>query len=335
MKKTQKLVGAHLLDVLLFTATAVVLRTVAFLNDFNYTSGYFDGTLINVSNLLIMFACIISAVALLLHRHIPKLKPNFHNPLVYIPAGAVSVALAFFAGSTLHSAITDNAYSDGGTKVLSFILSVLATVSIAYFMFGNIKEGPRSPERGGLGLVLTVFFALCAAQIYYSQSMPINSQIKSVDQITFAFVAVFFLFESRLSLNRDMWSGYIAFGGIAAALSAFSSIPTLVYYFVEGREAAAPISESVLLLTVFALITARLVLLINLPEDKMCQTAEAVLLMSEKRQAQIEAAQNVRAHAILKNEESREELIPEETHDDNYTINLEQIDILNLENGDN
>ena len=332
MKKTQKLISVHLLTILALTVAAVIIRTISFLNDFNRISGHFDGSLISVANWLILVACILSAAALLIHRQLPKLKPNFQSPLVYMPAGAVSVALAFFAGSTVYSAVNGNDSSE--TKVLLYIIAVFAVVSIAYFMFSNIWEQPRSPERGALGLVITVFFALCAAETYFSQAMPINSQIKAVDQITFAFIAVFFLFESRLSLNRDIWSGYVAFGAIAASLAAYSSIPALVYYFVKEREAATPISENVLMIAVFALIVARLILLLKLPEDKMCETAEAVLLMSETRHAQIEAAKNVRAHAILKNEEIAEESTSEDSSEDNYTINLDQLDIMNLENGD-
>lgn len=339
MKKTQNLISIYLLVIFVFIAAATTLRTIAFLNDYNHYTGYFeDQTLIGVANWLILIGCIFSASALMMHKQMPKFKPSFQTPLVYIPAGAVSVALAFLAGSKAYMAFTLNGMNVSsptlaGDRIFLFVIAVFALVSIAYFMFSHIEEHHRSPERGAIGLVLTAFFALCAAQTYFAQNVPINSQIKAADQIAFAFVAVFFLFESRLSLDRDIWSGYVAFGGIAASLAAYSAIPSIIYYFVNTREASS-ISESVLFLTVFALIIARLILLLKLPEDKMCETAEAALLMARTRHAQIEAAKNVRAHAILNNEENAEESVREDNSDDNYTINLDQIDITNIENGD-
>lgn len=339
MKKTQSLISIYLLVISVFITAATILRTIAFLNDYNYHTGYFnDQTLLGVANWLILIGCIFSASALLMHSEMPKFKPNFQSPLVYIPAGAVSVALAFLAGSKAYMAFTLNGMNTtsqtlAGDRIFLFVIAVFALVSIAYFMFSHIEEHHRSPERGALGLVLTVFFALCAAQTYFAQNTPINSQIKSVDQIAFAFVAIFFLFESRLSLDRDIWSGYIAFGGIAASLAAYSAIPSIIYYFVNARESSS-LSESILFLTVFALIITRLLLLFKLPEDKMCETAEATLLMARTRHAEIEAAKNIRAHAILDKVETVEEPTVDDSADDNYTINLDQIDITNIENGD-
>ena len=71
-----------------------------------------------------------------------------------------------------------------------------------------------------------------------------------------------------------MWRIYTSFGLVAAALSAYTAIPSIITFFVNdevisyaSRLSLASIEESIFLLAMFIFITARLIVTIKLYED--------------------------------------------------------------------
>jgi hypothetical protein len=136
-----------------------------------------------------------------------------------------------------------------------------------------------------------------------------------------------------MALDRDRWNGYVAIGGIAAILTAYSSIPSLISYFIKGSALSSSVAENVLALGFCLLIIARLVLLLISPEDKKSETAEAIALMSSARRAEIEASAIARARALeLMKEESEEDEEPmvENVLDDNYKLDIDNINITDI-----
>ena len=329
MKRTSRLVAIQFISLLVFAALTVTLRTVACIRDLTYKTGYYgDDLLITVANCICAFA----AVILVIYAALPSNKNGYNrslaSPLAYIPAGAVSVALVFFSATSLYELVklpgaffSAKTFSDTDNVMLA-ILSVLALVSIAYFMLESIFEKNASPERAAFGMVLVAMLALYAAYIYFNDDMPINSQIKITDQIAFALCAVFFLFECRISLARSKWNGYIAFGSVAALLSAYSSIPTLITYFAKKTLISTSLPAAVLLFAISILIIMRIALLLLSAEDKRCDTAEAIALMSQARADEIKEARLARAHVNNQNEENEAEELANEADEANYTIDL-------------
>ena len=93
--------------------------------------------------------------------------------------------------------------------------------------------------------------------------------------MAFIFSSIFFLYEARISLGREMWRTYTVFGLIAASLTAYTSIPAIITYYVNGEivsntgyRSIASIEEYLLLLAVFIYILARLFLTSTLMEKR-------------------------------------------------------------------
>ncbi len=344
MKKTTKLYTTHLMTMLVLAIAALALRIVAYFGDLDYSSGYFtDKLCINIGNALAIAACLISFLFAFLNKKETKYRLNMHTPLLYIPAGITSVALIFFAASEIYylvklpgAFLSVETFSDN-KNLLLFAVSILALVSIAYFMIESIFDKQRSPERGAFGIVFVLFLALLSAYTYFSDNMHMNSLIKITDQIAYVFAAVFFLYECRVALDREKWTGYIAFGGIAALLSAYSSIPALLVYFVKGELISRSLAENMLMLSIFLLVVSRLIMLLSSPEDKKSETVEAIDLMSSARRAEMEASALARVRALenIKEENSSDdEPVIENVLDDNYKLDIDSINSTDTEKED-
>ena len=94
-----------------------------------------------------------------------------------------------------------------------------------------------------------------------SPVLPINSPNKICDELAIVFVALFLLYDVRITLKREIWHAYRGFGYIAALLAAYSAIPSIAVYFIKGEIISNSIYESFLLLAFFIFIMARLILL--------------------------------------------------------------------------
>jgi len=156
---------------------------------------------------------------------------------------------------------------------------------------------------------------------YFRDGEPINSPIKTVDILTYAFTAVFFLYEIRLSLGREKWKAYIIFGFIAATLCAYSSIPTLITYFVTGKVISNSIYETVLTLTICLFIVMKLLLTDRLIEKKEAPFIEKLKAAASKRDAEIHPAISVTSEEDVEDDETEIGIEPDEN----------QISILDIE----
>ena len=326
MRRAPKLLGIHLLSVFSITLIAVILRTIASAASYNPTTGYYEAsTLITVANCIAALTCILSVSYLILKKSTPKYLACFQHPLIYIPAGICCVALVFSASNTIRAlsalpyAILSRQALSNTANLFSLISVVLAFASIGYFILGHMIEERRSVERASFGIIFVAFLAVCALNLYFFSDAPINSQCKITDQIAFCAVGVFFLFDTRISLDREIWSGYIAFGSLAASLTAYSSIPSLIVYILNGDLLSASLFDIILMLALCIVISARLILTSMLPEDKRCETAEAIIKLSTDRAEYMEQMSHARAHALYRMEENSQA----EMDDDNYTIDID------------
>ena len=112
---------------------------------------------------------------------------------------------------------------------------------------------------------------------------------KLIDEMAYLSVAVFFLYETRLSLGRERWRGYIAFGFISALLCAYSSIPSLIYYFVKRNAISMSLYETALTLTLFVFITTRTLMTGDLIKDKISPKIQLLIDASDARSEEISA----------------------------------------------
>jgi hypothetical protein len=106
--------------------------------------------------------------------------------------------------------------------------------------------------------------------------------------------AAFFVFEARISLGREMWRLYTAFGLVAASLTAYASIPAIVTYYINGEiinassvKSLASLEEYVLLLALFIFIVSRLCLTVFLREEKENALVKALGEYAKEREERV------------------------------------------------
>jgi hypothetical protein len=233
-----------------------------------------------------------------------KLIADFTSPSTYAPTGIVGAALLFVGIhfftlasesldriSILKEYGTASARLEANTERILLILAIavglLALLSAVHFVLCALIENGISFGRANFGLVTVAFLSLYAIYLYFDNSAPVNNPDKILNELAYLFAAVFFLYETRLSIGRERWRGYIAFGFIAALISAYSSIPSLIYYFANGGEISRSIYEMILSSAIFIFASARILLTAELIEDTESEFAMIFKAASEERSAEI------------------------------------------------
>ncbi len=308
MKNKYKLFGLYLPLFLAAVISTVVMRTVALFNDFDVKTGFFiDKTLITVADVMVVAFSVVFLTYILTARRDFKMIPDFTSPLTYPPTGIVAAALVFVginffkkANASLDkiSYLKDSIYASEraelGTErillILAIVIALLALASVAHFALSALIEKGTSFTRGDFGIVTVAFLAIYSIYLYFDNDLPINSPAKILDQMAYLFAAVFFLYETRLSIGREKWRGYIAFGFIAALISAYSSIPSLIYFFAKDTEISVSIYEMILSSALFIFITSRMLLTSELIEDVASPFAKIIAEASDQRTADITPA---------------------------------------------
>lgn len=333
MKNRIRLFGIYLPFLLLLIVGAVTLKTIAAIGFYSYEHYYFTNKALPlVANILIVIAIVFFIIYIISTKKELKLIPSFSSPANYIPSAAISAALVFIIikfvktfcisfGNALDAATiyqtTNWIYIFKETSWLSLLLSIFASLSIVYFALNTIFIRTVSARRANFGFCAIIFFGLYLAYLYFDGTAPINSPIKIADQLTYAFTAVFFLYEIRLSLGREKWKSYVIFGFITASLAAYSSIPALITYFATKHTISNSVYESILTFCIFLFVALKLILTEKLIEDK-----ESAFITKLK-----EAAKR-REGELNKSEAENEELAPEQSPEE---ADENQISILDME----
>ena len=294
MKNRTKIFGVFFPFFILLVAAAATLRTIALVVDgyFNYRYSYFTvKSLPRIANILIVCAIILFIIYIIGGVRKLKLIPNFESPANYIPSALVSTALFFIIIHLLKTWKRASELSIFDTVLFLLMIST-AALSIVYLIFNTFFIRTVSARRAGFGLCITIFFSLYLIYLFFDSTDTINSPIKTVDQLTYAFCAVFFLYEIRLSMGREIWKPYIIFGFISAALSAYSSIPAIIVFFVRKQIISNSIYESLLTFSVLVFIIAKLILTDKLIERKQSSFVQKLIENAEKRDAALNPVEN-------------------------------------------
>ncbi len=293
MKKSAKQFGIYLPILFLILTAATVLRTVACFTELNYATGYFNGKVcIRIADWLTVAACLIAFSYLFFGKsNNPRIR--FGGIATYIPAGAVSVALILLSADMLSSVRSSGGFVTALSELNLFILleiltALLALFCVLNFFFSVFYEKKENTTRAAFGIVTALFLAAYAAYLYFNTALPINAPNKTVDQMAYLFSALFFIYETRISLGRGKWRPYVAFGLIAAILTAYSALPTLIVYFAKGEMISDSVAASLLTLMIFAFITARVLIFAFCGEDEPCGTVRIITVMADNRSRQME-----------------------------------------------
>ena len=332
---------------LVFLLFTVALRCIACLRDMNYANGYFEEKLlINVANTTLVVAILFALSYGLAEERDKKFIFNFSSPLNYVFSGTLGIALLFFARhsytvfekykklSEANKFNSINKESIASAKILSYIalaLTVLAILSVIHFILATLIVKLKDTRRADFGLITVIFLSLYATYLYFNNEMPINTPAKVIDQSAYLASALFFLYETRISIGRERWRAYRTFGFISILLTAYSSIPSLIVYIADGAVISNSIYETLLSFVLLLFIGARLVLTSLLREDAESKTVTL-----------IKAAFSERTKEIFPNQteeydpETDEELeaIVLEDRGDYYELNFEESDSSSETNDD-
>ncbi len=328
MTKSTKKILLYLAVFLPITIITVTLRSLALLLDLDAAGVYFE------SNVLIAVAAAISvafAVFALTFAFDKKCEvspaASFVNPQTYIPSGLAAVSLVFIAKDlfvNLASVLEKSNAKSSNTPILKFTLvaaAILSLVCIISFFLNVFFEKRHSRIRAAFSMSCVAFLAIYSIYLFFSENLPLNAPNKAVDQIAFISLSIFFLYETRVSLGRPIWKLYVSFGLIAANIAFFSSIPSLMYYFVNNAAdsaiLSAGISENVLVLVLGIYIVCRLWLVAFLAPDETCKTALAIEKMA---QARIEEINSYKAQEESEEEDSA--AASENLNGSNYEIEI-------------
>ncbi len=275
---------------LMIILAAITLRSAALLVDFNPQNGYFDGKIIiTISGIITAIGSLGLFTYAFTSPKEERLIASFSTPETYIPTGAVCTSLSMFI---IHGFIEIKEMNTSISYLLSFknmgesifaTSVILAIFAVAHFILTAMLTDRESNSRAAFGLANVLFLALYTSYLYFDTELPMNAPNKIVDQMAFLFAALFFLYEIRISLKREVWNLYIAFGFIAATLTAYSSIPSLIFYFTNKTPISNSIYENILCFCLFIFILSRLILASKLKEDKESEVVVLIKNYSAER----------------------------------------------------
>ena len=303
MNANSKKLTIYMVLMLLGSAVSATLRTIACINHLDYSTGYFtDKSLISAANIIIWVTVILMLTYPIIASKV-KLRASFSTSATYIPSGILAVAVVFAGVRALSYAMSVSRYpllSLGIFKTPSAVMGaavfILSLATVAYLFFNTYFTKSKSDIRAYFAVCAIAFFAAYAILLYLDSSLSNNSHGKMVNQMAFLFTSLFFLYETRISLGREMWRAYTTFGLMAAALSAYSSIPAIITYYVKdtlifapaGTESSFSLEGCLVMLMLFIFTVSRLSLAATLTEEKENKLIKAMSDYAERREERVE-----------------------------------------------
>ena len=319
MNTNSKRLGIYLGIMLIATAIATTLRTIAAIMQLDYKSGFYtERTLIGAANAIITFTVIGMFSYMLTAKRI-KLRASFSTGATYVPTGILGVASAFLGIKTFYYVLSVSNYRlivinekdirgiiaelltlQNMTVIIGILTAVLAFASIAHHFFNAFITDSKDTTRAYFAIVSIAFLAFYAVMIYIDGSISLNESGKTLRQTSFLLLALFFLYEARISLGREMWRVYTSFGLVAASLTAYTAIPALITYFVNGEiistassKSLASVEEYIFLLAAFIFALSRLCLTATLKEEKENELVKAFEQAARDREAKVNTSEEM------------------------------------------
>ena len=312
MKKRRNRLSLDIPILLIITAAVCILKSIAALGALNYQTGHYDSkVIISLANWILVIGGLGLFLKGLFDVRQSKPIPSFHTPASYIPMSLVCLSLLFLGFGLLkkRAAIIESTPFGRSPSSITSVITLCAIVAFLAALSGFIYvalEGVRDHRRAICGLLIILFISLYVIYLYLSNELPINAPNKITDEVALALAALFFLYEVRISLGREVWHAYSAFGYISALLLAYSSIPAIAVYFINGQVIANSIYESAFTLTLFIFIIARLILLSEFVCEEDTAYVKAIAEAYRKRINAVADTDGGAAEAAL-NTEMRED----------------------------
>ena len=283
MNTNSKRLGIYLLAMLILTVAATTLRSIACVTNLDYSTGFFTNKSLITTADIIITVTVLGMFSYLFVAPRISLIANFSTPETYVTTGVLGVATAFLGARIFSYVSIVSSYSQRSDNMLfrknimtliCAACAILAFASILHHFFNAFITESKTEVRAYFALATILFLGIYAMITYLDPSLAIGESTKTLRLTAFILASLFFIYEARISLGREMWRIYTSFGLVAAALSAYTAIPSIITFFVNdevisyaSRLSLASIEESIFLLAMFIFITARLIVTIKLYED--------------------------------------------------------------------
>ena len=319
--KTLRTIDMYIIPLIFATLAGIILRTYALLTSFSSTTLHFDNKLaIGFAVGVVVISVIGFMSYLFLGEKESDLIAKTDNAASYIPAGIVSTALLFMGVKNLGLEFS-GMLSRTPLPAMAIISAILAFLSIGSFFISIFIEKKENNFKSLFSLSIVFFLAIYAAMLFYNTSVhPTNSPNKITDQMAYVSAAIFFLYEARIPLGRAKWRPYVAFGLAATLLTAFSSIPSLVVYALNGYVVSDSIIESLLTLSLSIFIFSKILQIRGLTENIENPAVSSIVAMARMREEELENQRKL-ARAYNNKEEK------DDTEDaSNYTFDIPYVE---------
>ncbi len=320
MKRLGKL-DIYTIPLLFLIPAAVILRSYALLTSFNSVTMHFDEkSAISAGNIIVIIAVIGFLSYLIFGEKEKKLIAKNDNAASYIPAGIVSTAMLFMCAQCFNLSL--NGYYKDILSIVAPTCGVLALLSALSFFLSVFIERQDNLYRAAFSLFVVLFLAFYAILLYFNKQVhPTNSPNRIVDQTAFLSSALFFLFETRISLGRTKWRGYVSFGLIATLLCSYSAFPSLILYFANGYVISESLFENILTLALALFIFSKVLQIKRLTPDSECHIAHQISTMAEARADELRDHRT--APKALEATEETEDTEKDDSEDtSNYTFDI-------------
>ena len=298
----------------LATLAASGLRAAALVKDFDFASGHFDGkSLITAASLLTVASAIVMITYVFFADKSKGYVAQFSTPLTYVPAGAVCAATVFFL-LNIKEAIPKLSEVSKGTPITDILLLLvfyLAFPTVIYFILNSVSSERASNARAVSGIATVICFALYTSYLYFDTALTINNPNKIIDEMAFLLAALFFLYETRISISRESWNLYFVTGAIASSVGLYSSVPAIIATVIRDKAISESLEENILILTVAVFIFARLILSATYNEDKRSDTITMLRDAALEREAFICEREEIERQTALAS--SEEETVIDES----------------------
>ncbi len=243
IEKTKRIFRIYLAGTLLLTAAVVVLRTIAlFSAGFDHANGYF--ALHSMTHEIARLATVIGVILLLTQLAPLRGKMEIREPGKGLPvvfsvalAGILVLAFSLFRLFELHPASLSTRIARGGISVQAVIFCIatafFGAVAAISSVFSVAKRQVLNAVHALAAMSVSLLALFYTLFLYFDYTLPMNADVKIASQAAFLSVALFFLCEARIALDRPMWTLYAAVGMISLLLTVTVAVPNLLYALVR------------------------------------------------------------------------------------------------------
>lgn len=240
----------------LFSLVLSVYRTILILTAYDSAIGHFTSGFaasVGFPLMLIFAAAFTFFIAVLLKGKCAVITLP-QNPILVFAAAFTAVCACAWLLETAVALIP--APMQTAERILLF-LSLLSAIGLIVYAILCALPTAAPATRTLCGAVTAIFCVFYAMLAYFHTGFTLNSPIKQYDQITFLFLALFFLFENQILAGKKRTLLYLFFCGGSACLCAAGSLPGLVYALVNRTPLLGSVMHDFLVFALFLYTLAR------------------------------------------------------------------------------